>query len=190
MWNIMIWNSEVLATFNWIITKKFSEIWQVVAWWTPIYKLADDRKILTKILVNRSNIKKLKVWNSLSVKIEWVHHNFVWKITNVPDTQDKISKNTEIEITLNNFKQEIIVWSVAKVFIKESSENWIIIPNKAIISDFMIPSVMIIKDNTAHLKNIEIINENDNFSLIKWIEVWDIVIVEGQENIWDWEELE
>jgi len=160
-----------------------------VSWWLPIYKLVDDRKIKLNIHLNRSVADNIKINDKVSIEIEWIKHSFVWKITNIPDTQDKISKNTQIETTINNFKKEIIVWSVAKVFIKNTSKSWIIIPNKAIISDFMIPSVMVIKDNIANLKNIKIIKQNDNFSLIEWIEVWETIIVEGQENIWDWEGL-
>ncbi len=190
IWNVMIWNSEILATYNWIITEKFTEIWQVIAWWSPVYKLSDDRKIKLKVSLNNSIIKNLKLKDKVKIVIEWVSHDFVWRISNIPDTQDKISKNTQIEILINNFKHEIIVWSTAKVYLKNTSESWIIIPNKAIISDFMIPSVMIIKNNIAQLKNIEIINGNDDFSLIEWIDAWEIIIVEGQENIWDWEKLE
>jgi hypothetical protein len=54
----------------------------------------------------------------------------------------------------------------------------------------MVPSVMTIKDNKASLKNIKIIEQNDKFSLIEWLEQDEIIIIEGQENIWDGEELE
>ena len=53
----------------------------------------------------------------------------------------------------------------------------------------MIPSVMTVENNTAKLKNIKIIEQNDSYSLVEWLVKWEVIIVEGQENIWDWEEL-
>lgn len=189
MGSVQIWNSEIIAPFDWIITEKFLDEWQVIAWGTPVYKLVDDDTIKLKVYLNLSLIQNIKVSDLVSIEIEWVNHSFTWTISNVPNSQDQMSKNTEIEITINNEKHEIIVWSTAKVFIENSSDVGVIIPNKAIISDFMVPSVMTIKDNKASLKNIKILKQNDDFSLVEWLEQDEIIIIEGQENIWDGEEL-
>lgn len=189
MGSVEIWNSEVISPFSWIVTEKLSDVWEVVASWTPIYKISNDDLIKLRVNLNRTIIQNLKYWDSISINIEWIDHSFTWTISNIPNTQDQESKNTEIEIIIDNEKNEIIVWSVAKIFINNSSKSGIIIPNKAIISNFMIPAVMTVKNNITELKNIKILEQNDEFSLIEWLNLNDVIIIEGQENIWDWEEL-
>jgi len=186
---VQIENTEIISPFSGIITEKFTEIWTVIAWWTPIYKLVDDSKIKLKIHLNRSLIKNLHIWSELYVEIEGSTNSYTGSISNIPNTQDEMSKNTEVEIIINNINHEIMVWSTAKVFIWNNSQSGIIIPNKAIISHFMIPSIMTIHGNTAQLKNITILSQNDNFSLVEWIDIWETIITEGQENIWDQEQL-
>jgi hypothetical protein len=54
----------------------------------------------------------------------------------------------------------------------------------------MIPWVYVLENWIVKFKNIEILKQNDSFSSVKWLEVWETIILDGKENIWDGEELE
>ena len=53
----------------------------------------------------------------------------------------------------------------------------------------MIPWVYVLESNKAIFKNIEIIKMWETNSEIKGLEIWEIIITVGKENIWDGEEL-
>lgn len=182
---VKMWNAEIASPYDWIITEKYIEIWTIINAWTPVYKIANQQQVKLEIYLNQSNISNIEVGQNLQIEIEWKTKSYTGTITNIPNTKDIENKNTQVEITIDNVNWEITLWNIAKVYLSNDSETGIIIPNKAIISDFMIPSVMVVKDNVAHLKNIQIIKQNDDYSLIEWIEINETIIIEWQENIWD-----
>ena len=51
----------------------------------------------------------------------------------------------------------------------------------------MIPQVYILENGKTKLTPIEIVKQNDNFSQITWVNVWDIIVTDGKENITDGE---
>lgn len=185
--NVHINNTKIVTPYNWIIVEKYLEVWTVISWWTPIFKISNDDTIKLQINLDYKETKNIKIWDTVTVLIEWQKNSFTWAVNNIPLLQDEKSKNTQIEILINNSEHKIKVWTVAKVFINKVTNKWVTIPNKAIISDFMITSVMIIENNISVLKNIKILEQNDSFSLIEWLNPWDILITEWQENIWDQE---
>jgi hypothetical protein len=67
------------------------------------------------------------------------------------------------------------------------NDDSIIIPNSAILSKYMIPQVFVLENWVAKLRDIQIIKQNDNFSQVIWVNVWEVIITEGKENIYDGE---
>jgi hypothetical protein len=84
---------------------------------------------------------------------------------------------------------------MAKVYFPNSQTNiiWyeelntIIVPNNSIISDFMIPSIYVINSGIVELKKIKILKFWENYSQIEWLIIWDIIITDWKENIFDGE---
>jgi len=193
---VMIENSKVYSPISWIVISKNAEVWQVIWGWMPILIVATNDKIKVNINISDELKQKINTWDEVIVEIEWISWQLNWKITKILPTRDPITKKTWVEITLDNKDKKIQIWSYTKVYFPDEKDKWIIIPNSAIISKFMIPWVYVIEngekdDNKkiAVFKNIEIIKQNDNFSMIKWLNVWETVITEGKENISDGEEL-
>lgn len=182
---VMIWNTEVVSNLNWIIINKMSEVWTVVQAWTPIYKVADNSKIKLEVSVPYTISQNLELWKKVIVEIEWKNKNYIWFINNLPTNKDIETKKTIIEVVIWNQNSEIEIWTIAKVYFGDNIESWILIPNKAIISKYMLPWIMVKEWNIAKFKEIEIIKTNDTFSLVKWINPLEEIIIEWQENIWD-----
>ena len=187
---VMIENAKIISLFNWIITKKYIELWSIVWPWTPIFDISSDDKIKITIQVNDETIKNIHIWEKAQVEIDSVTKPLHWEITKILPTNDIVTKKSSIEISLNNENKEIKLWSYSKVYFNiDKKSNWIIIPNSAIIWNYNIPQILVIENKKAILKNIKIIKQNDNFSQIEWLNNNDVFIINWKENIFDWEKL-
>ncbi len=187
---VMINNWKVVSTIDWIVLEKNFEEWEVVWMWTPIIKIASDDEIKVLIQVETSLWEKLKVWDTATIELVEEWQQVKATIKNIYPTKDEITKKIWIELKIDNKDKKIKIWSMVKVYFEETSETWIVIPNKAIISKFMVPWVMEKVWNTAKFKEIKILKQNDNFSLVEWIDLQTEIILEWQENIYDGEILE
>lgn len=189
---VMINNWNIYSPITWVITSKLAEEGQVIWWASTILIIADEDNLKLNIILSEIQSKNIQLSDKVSLEIEWIDKQVIWKITNIFPSKDLITKKLTIEISLANPNKLIKIWSYTKVsFINSSftSSHWVLIPNSAIISKFMIPGVYSLKDWIVEFKNIEILKQNDNFSEITWLKIWETIILEWKENIWDWEEL-
>lgn len=184
---VMIENSKVYALFDWIITKKYAELWQVVWWWTPLYQISSHDDLKINILVWEDIEKNITIWDEVNIEIDWIEKIVKWKIKNIYPSKDLVTKKTNIEISIEKYK-DIKIWSYSKVSFKSWSDKiWTIIPNKSIIEKYLIPWVYVLEKDKAVFTKIEILNQSNNFSIIKWLNVGSTIIIEWKENIYDWE---
>lgn len=188
---VMINNWKIVSPIDWIITFKSWEVWQVVWWWMPILSISNEDNLELNISVSEEISNNIKLGDTVSLDIEWVDDELNWDITNIFKSKDLITKKVWVEISFNNIWKKIKVWSYTKVIFKNTWNNdSIIISNAAIISKFMVPWVYVLEENIVKFKNIEILKQNDSFSEIQWLNVWEIIIINWKENIWDGEILE
>ena len=180
----------IKSPINWVITSKTWEVWQVVWGWMPILAVSNNDSLKLDISVSDEQSKDISIWDKVLLEISWLDKQTTWKITNVFPSKDLITKKVWIEISLDNLWNKIKIWSYTKVIFENTSKNnWIIVSNNAVISKFMIPWVYVLKDWVVKFKNIEIIKQNDSFSEVKWLKVWETIILDWKENIWDGEVL-
>lgn len=190
--SVMIQNWNIVSPIDWIILEKMAEEWQITSPWNPIYMVWDDSKIKVNIEVLPDNLSKFSLWTKVDIGFEGLSKTFVWIVTNIASSNDIQTKKTNIEIIVDNKDKEIKIWTIAKVYVKNNIQknDWIVIPNNSIIQKFSIPWVYMLTDNKAIFTKIEIVNQNSSFTEIKWLKIWDKIITDGKENIYDWEILE
>lgn len=192
---VMIDNGKIFSPIDWIVVSKTWEIWEVVWWSFPIYTIWDNSKIKIKLSLSDTVLKNILLWDELDIQFEWNTKKYKGTVTNISQSKDNITKKTPIEIIINNENYEIQIWSMAKVYFPNSQTNiiWyeelntIIVPNNSIISDFMIPSIYVINSGIVELKKIKILKFWENYSQIEWLIIWDIIITDWKENIFDGE---
>lgn len=188
--SVMIENWKIISLIKWIVTKKLNEVWNTIWAWMPILVVSSDDKIKIEIQLNEDVLNKVILLDKVKVEIEWVSEIKTWIITKILPVRDMITKKSSVEITLDNSKKDIKIGSFSKVYFDIKNENnWLIIPNFAIVSKYMIPQVFVIENKKAILKNIKIIKQNDNFSQIEWLNLNELIITEWKENLFDWEDL-
>ena len=188
---VNIANWKIISPISWIIYYKNAEVWQVVNWWTPVYWIADTSNLLIKVDVPNSIIDTIKIWDKVKVQRESSTEKLKAKISNIAQSQNQITKKTQIEVKIKNKDWKIKIWEMIKVFFeiknKDSKKKGITIPNNAIISQFMIPWVYVLKDNKVIFKKIKILNTNEFKSSVSWLNKWEVIITDWKENIYDWE---
>ncbi len=206
---ITIDNSVIRAPFSWIISKKFIDVWWVVMPSQAIVEISEEKDIKVSFYLSDSGLNKFNINSKVKVKIDWNDKLQNWFIKMIFPIKDEITKKTKIEVKLENSKN-IKIWSTAKLYSEDKSKSWIIIPNTAIIEYYMNPWVYVIKNENCsispwerglggfcpkswkvivELKQIKILFQNNDFSLVEWLSNWEILITEWKENIFDWEEL-
>lgn len=191
---VMINNWKVYSNISWIVTQKMAEVWQVINAWMPIYKVINIKQLKVKTSVPENIYKNLKIGQNINLKVEWYNKNIIWKISLISKAANKFTKKYDIEITIYNKNLDIPVWAMSTIFIKQTDNSKkitnAIIPNNAIISNFSLPAVYVLKDWKAVLKTIKIIKMWDEKSEVTGIKSLDKIITNWKENIFDWEVLE
>lgn len=188
---VMIENGKVISLLDGIVTKKLSEVGSIVWPWTPILVVSSNDTIKIEVQIPEELLSKINIWNSVQAEIEWSSELKNGVITKKLPVRDMLTKKSSIEITLENKKWDIKIWSYSKIYFHDNNSNTgIIIPNNALLTKFMIPQVFVLEWKKALLKDIEIEKQNDNFSQIRWLNIWEIIITEWKENIFDGEILQ
>jgi len=187
---VMINNWKIVSPITWVVTSKMVKIWQVVGWWMPLMTVSNIDTLEVDVNISEELATNLNIWDEVILEIEWVDKQIIWNISNINLSKDLITKKVWVKISVLNENNQIQIWSFTKVIFQNSTKsNWILISNDAIISQFMIPWVYVIEDNKVVFKNIEIIKQNDSFSEVKWLNVWDVIITKWKENLYDGESL-
>lgn len=187
---VMIDNTKIVAPFSWVITDKLFDIWSVVWAWTPVVVISDDNIIKLEINVWYEVLSQINLWKQINVKVENYNDFLKFEITKIFPNIDKITKKTKIELTYNNSKNLIKLWTFAKAYIDNwNNKSQIIIPNNSIINKYIVPWVFVLEDWIAKYKKIKIIKMDENFSQVEWLELWQKIITDWKENIYDGENL-
>lgn len=188
---VMIENGKVISLLDGIVTKKLSEVGSIVWPWTPILVVSSNDTIKIEVQIPEELLIKINIWNSVQAEIEWSSELKNGVVTKKLPVRDMLTKKSSIEITLENKKWDIKIWSYSKIYFHDNNSNTgMIIPNNALLTKFMIPQVFVLEWKKALLKDIEIEKQNDNFSQIRWLNIWEIIITEWKENIFDGEILQ
>lgn len=192
LWNqnkikVDINNASLYSPISWIITKKYFEVWEVLSLNSPIYSIADDSFIKLEISLSDENVEDIKIWNSLIVQEGY--KTYEAKVYNISKSKDNLTKKINLELHIENKDRLIKIGDNLKVFLWKNSDYWIVIPNKSIVSKYIKTWVFLKIDWKSIFKEIDILKENDDFSMVSWLSLWDEIIVEWQDNLYDWEEL-
>lgn len=183
---ILVSNSNVISPFSWIILEKLSEEWQIVWFGQAIYKIAPNSNLKIKVLVSDEILRTIKIGQEVLLEKNIISK---WKISLISPQKDEFSKKTMLEITFDNSKLRLVLWDSVDVSFSKRTISWVKVPNSAILSNFLKPAVMVKKENKALFKEIKILKQTDTFSIVSGINVWEEIIIEWKENIFDGESL-
>lgn len=179
----------ITSPISWVVTKKSADIGTVVWPWQQLVEVSDIGTKKIVIDVPQESLANLEIGQEASLLFDG-EENFVnASITMIYPFQDEKTRKTRVEIRSEKI-EKIPLGSRAKVYFKTQSWLGVTIPKNAILQSYIMPWVYVITNNKVMYKHIEIIDQNQDFAIIKWIPANSEIIVLWKENISDGESLE
>jgi hypothetical protein len=102
--------------------------------------------------------------------------------------KNNITQNTKVEILLEEnslFKN----WEIVKIDFFPSKIEWIWIPNSSVIQKYNTYGIWWIEDERLKFKKIEKLTQVEEYTLIKWIEIGEKIVLHPSQNFLWWEKV-
>lgn len=186
---INVGDTNIKATINGIVNKKYIEPGSVLGAGTPLFDLVNVSKLKLKVTVNEAQVASLKVGNPVSVSASvYPSVTFSGKISFIaPKADTSLSFPIEIEIANNtNNDLKAGMYGTAEFAAKQQKENLMVAPRNAFVGSVNSNQVFVIENGTAKLKTVtagRIIG--DQVEIISGLSDGDVVVVTGQINLKD-----
>ena len=65
---VNLWNIKLFAPYDWVITKKMWNVWQIVWAWMPVFKIVDPKKLKWIFYMPVEDVKNVKIWQKLKIE--------------------------------------------------------------------------------------------------------------------------
>lgn len=184
--------SFIKAPFSGIVDQKFAEVGEIVLAASPIVSLVSMNQIKIEVGVPENYIGLIKKGGNARVSFRDIG-DLVYdaKITYVGNTISTSNRTFPIEIMLHNQDNKIKPELSANVFIEKLSyDSAIKIPQEVISKTDLGYVVFVENNNTAYMREIDIISRFDNYAAISsGLEDGDNLIVVGYQNLVDGEKV-
>lgn len=186
--SVSAWNALITAPFDGVINKKFIDIGTSVFPWSPLFEIVDTNNLFINAEISLEESQKLNIGETLTYTSETTSKTMTGTLVKIYPIANETTKNVKVEILpkVNSLQY----WEIIKIsFIEDTGEKeeGIIIANNAILEKFMTPWVYVLKENVVSFKHIEILAQNDYFSLVSGIESGETLLTNGKENFYDGE---
>lgn len=176
----------IYAPYDGVILEKYMEEWMLIGAGNPLFKISSTDGKMTKIYIDNSmywytegDVLDSKSWeNTLSGTISLIQQQ-----------KDPLHNKNYTEVVMNGnltIGEKITIHLEHK---KSNPKNGSIIPLSAIINRYGPPGVYILDEQTARFQLVKILSSDMQFAEVIGIPEWALVITDGKENIYDWEEL-
>ena len=171
---VNLWNIKLYSPYEWVITKKIWNIWQVVWAWTPILEIANYKKLKWVFYIPLEEIQKIKVWDKVIIK--WIWKSTTWTISLIYPSINSISKKVQVEIKLDKVPKNWVLWMFITWYPINAEYTWLIIPYQTIKYQYWKPYVLVKKWEEFIKQNIILWHCNTNNCIIKsWLNLWNII---------------
>jgi len=127
---VNLWNIKLYAPYDWVITKKIANVWQVVWPWMPIYSISDPKKIKWTFFVPIEDVVNIQKWQK--VILEWLNNTLTWTVSVIYPSVDFLSKKIPIDVNINKIPKTWKLWMFITWFFSDSKSKWLVIPQNLI----------------------------------------------------------
>jgi membrane fusion protein (multidrug efflux system) len=186
---INIGDTNIKATINGIVNKKYIEPGSVLSAATPLFDIVNVTKLKLKVTVNESQVASLKLGNTVNATASvYPDQTFSGKITFIaPKADSSLNFPVEIEIT-NNASNDLKagMYGTAKFASSQQKQTLTVVPRNAFIGSVSSNQVFAVENGVAKLKTVaagRILG--DEVEIVNGLSDGEMVIVTGQINLQD-----
>lgn len=186
---VNIGDTNIKATINGIVNKKYIEPGSVLGAATQMFDIVNVSKLKLKVTVNENQVASLKLGNKINVKASvYPDSAFSGKITFIaPKADDRLNFPVEIEIA-NNSSNDLKagMYGTAEFASNQQKKSLMIVPRNAFVGSVSSNQIFVVDNGTAKLKTVtagRIIG--DKVEILNGLSDGETVIVTGQINLQD-----
>ncbi|TDE05928.1 efflux RND transporter periplasmic adaptor subunit [Flavobacterium sandaracinum] len=186
---INIGDTNIKATINGIVNKKYVEPGSVLGAGTPLFDIVNVSKLKLKVNVNENQVAGLKLGNSISVTASvYPDAQFSGKITFIAPKSDA-SLNFPVEIEITNTASNDLkagMYGTAAFTASKQKQSLMVVPRNAFVGSVSSNEIFVIENGTAKLKTVtagRILG--DKVEVLNGLSEGETVIVTGQINLQD-----
>ncbi|MFV8325697.1 efflux RND transporter periplasmic adaptor subunit [Flavobacterium sp. ZS1P14] len=186
---VNIGDTNIKATINGIVNKKYIEPGSVLAAATQMFDIVNVSKLKLKVTVNENQVAGLKLGNIVNVKASvYPDATFSGKITFIaPKADTRLNFPVEIEIA-NNSSNDLKagMYGTAEFASNQQKQSLMIVPRNAFVGSVSSNQIFVVENSVAKLKTVtagRILG--DKVEIINGLSDGDTVIVTGQINLQD-----
>jgi RND family efflux transporter MFP subunit len=186
---VNIGDTNIKATINGIVNKRYIEPGSVLGAATPMFDLVNVSKLKLKVTVNESQVASLKVGNIVQVSASvYPDTKFSGKITFIaPMADSSLNFPVEIEIA-NNSSNDLKagMYGTAQFGSNQQRQSLMIVPRNAFVGSVSTNQIFVAENGVAKLKTVtagRILG--DKVEIINGLSKGETVIITGQINLQD-----
>jgi RND family efflux transporter MFP subunit len=191
---INIGDTNIKATINGIVNKKYVEPGSVLGAGTPLFDIVNVSKLKLKVNVNENQVAGIKLGNSISVTASvYPDAQFSGKITFIAPKSDA-SLNFPVEIEITNTASNDLkagMYGTAAFTASKQKQSLMVVPRNAFVGSVSSNEIFVIENGTAKLKTVtagRILG--DKVEVLNGLSEGETVIVTGQINLQDGSKVE
>ena len=186
---VNIGDTNIKATINGIVNKRYIEPGSVLGAATPMFDLVNVSKLKLKVTVNESQVASLKVGSIVQVTASvYPDTKFSGKITFIaPMADSSLNFPVEIEIA-NNSSNDLKagMYGTAEFASNQQKQSLMIVPRNAFVGSVSSNEIFVAENGVAKLKTVaagRILG--DKVEIINGLSDGETVIITGQINLQD-----
>ncbi|HLF51680.1 efflux RND transporter periplasmic adaptor subunit [Flavobacterium sp.] len=186
---ISIGDTNIKASINGIVNKRFIEPGSVLNAGSPLFDIVNVTKLKLKVNVNESQVASLKLGNTINVKASvYPNVTFSGKISFIaPKADTSLNFPVEIEIS-NNVANDLKagMYGTAEFASNQQKQSLMIAPRNAFVGSVSSNQVFVVENGVAKLKTVtagRILG--DKVEILNGLSDGEVVIITGQINLQD-----
>lgn len=180
-------STQISAPYSGIVTKLMIELGSVIGPGTPVAELLDIQQLKFNFQVPEKEISKFSVGQKYDVVCEvFPQNNFTGNV-NLVSAKADATHNYKVQLTVQNTKENQIkagMYGFVRIAQKNSKEEALCIPRKALIGSIEKPEVFRVKSGLVEkVAFIAGKNNSEQIEIISGINATDTIVTKGQINL-------
>jgi len=177
---VNLWNIKLYAPYDWVITQKMANIWQVVWAWMPIYTIANPNKLKWIFYVPVEEIENIKVWQVVTIKA--LDETTTWAISLISPSADPMSKKIPVEVKISSMPKTWKLGMYITGYPLNEKNVWVVIPQEFVHYEY---GKAYVYRKITPSQNNKITNKFEKIYIKLWKCDNDFCIVEEGIKNWD-----
>lgn len=151
---VMLGYARVSAPFDGVITEKAIEKGEMAAPGRPLFKITDDRSLRLETEIKESEIKGVKVGNTIDVRVDAIEKVIKGRVSQVIPSGDPETHSFLVKIDLPK-AEGLMPGMFGRALFEKGVAKALMVPKSAVIEKGQLTGVFVIKENAVRFRMIK-----------------------------------